>query len=60
MDPKNKVMKIKETMKHETRKKTMERNLNLPIDVIHGIQEDRGEISWIHDNTVNRDMPIFI
>jgi hypothetical protein len=41
-------------------KETRERNLNLPIDVIHGIQDYRGGISWIHNNTVNIDMPIFI
>jgi hypothetical protein len=34
--------------------------LNLPIDVIHGIQKDCGRISWIHNNTINRDMPFFI
>jgi hypothetical protein len=41
-------------------KNQRERIMNLPIDVIHGIQESRGGISWINDNTVNWDMSFLI
>ena len=51
-------------MKYKTRRKpnkqTRKINLNLPIDVIHDIQEDCGAIFWIHNNIVHRDMPILI
>ena len=33
---------------------------HLPLDVIHSIKEDDGVISWVHDNTVNGDVPIFV
>ena len=38
-------------------KKTRGRKLNLPIDVIDGIQQDGGGMSWIHDNAINIDVP---
>ena len=43
--------------KKETSKPTKQ---NSPVDVIHGIKEDGGAISWFHDNTVNKDMLIFV
>ena len=33
---------------------------NSPVDVIHSIKEHGGAISWIHHNTISRDMPIFV
>lgn len=59
VDLKNKVMIMKETMKQEL-KKQWKNNKNSPIDVFHGIQEDCGAISWIHNNPVNKDIPIFV
>ena len=45
------------------RKKTKHNNTkcqNSPIDVIYSIKEDGSAISWIHNNTINRDMPILV
>ena len=33
---------------------------NSPANVIHGIKKDNGAISRVHDNTVNRDVPILV
>ncbi len=40
--------------------KTFKEEQNSPIDVIHGIQENSGGIPRIHNDAVNRDMPIFV
>ena len=34
--------------------------LNSPIDIIHGIKEEGGAISWIHQYTISPYMPIFV
>ena len=33
---------------------------NSPVYVIHSIQKNGGAVSWIHDDTVSRDMPFFV
>ena len=51
---------MKETMHYKTMEKNKRKKIELTNDVIHGIQEDGCGISWIHDNTINGDVPIFI
>ena len=59
VDLKNKSMRTEKRQKHEKKKLRMKKP-NSPINVIHGIQENCDCIPRIHDNAVNRDMPIFV
>lgn len=43
--------------KDNTREK---KNQNSPVDVIHGIKEDKCVIFWIHNNIVNAYVLIFV